>query len=258
MFNLNKNKKKKTRLGIDINEVLRNRWMQYDRYYVQEFGEEGVPQDKNPYVYDFFKEYKWQDTTEVNKVITEHTLDELEKMNLKPEFYQVDEVTGKAPVDDFAFRKEEINLTAKEMYDRFMYEDFNFEIFGNSTQMYRNMDVDFDMFYQAIKDNFDVIILSKECRASIPPTLYFLSNMMSRVKKYVFAETNEEVWDNVDVLITSDPELLTNVPLNKYVIKVDRPYNHDIPSQFTIIHLIELLKKNETGLILDKKLLELL
>jgi hypothetical protein len=47
---------KKKIIGIDINEVLRYRWIQFDRYYVEEFGEEGVPE--MAYVYDFWNTYK--------------------------------------------------------------------------------------------------------------------------------------------------------------------------------------------------------
>jgi hypothetical protein len=40
-------------------------------------------------------------------------------------------------------------------------------------------------------------------------------------KNYRFVETNEEILEGVDYLITTDPELL----VNKNVIKLLRPYN---------------------------------
>ena len=56
---------KKLKVGIDINEVFRAKWLQFDRFYTQEFGEEGIPEQ--PYVYDFFKNYKFEDTVEFIK-----------------------------------------------------------------------------------------------------------------------------------------------------------------------------------------------
>lgn len=40
---------KKLTIGIDIDEVLRAKWIQFDKHYIEEFGEEGTPKD-NPYV----------------------------------------------------------------------------------------------------------------------------------------------------------------------------------------------------------------
>ena len=54
---------KKIKVGIDVNEILRARWLKFDRSYVLEFGEDSVPEDI-PYVYDFFKGYPWEDTEE--------------------------------------------------------------------------------------------------------------------------------------------------------------------------------------------------
>ena len=53
---------RKIKVGISIDEILRAKWLQFDRYYVQEFGEDGVPD--NPYVYDFFNNYKFNDIVE--------------------------------------------------------------------------------------------------------------------------------------------------------------------------------------------------
>ena len=59
---------KKKVIGIDINEILRSRWIQFDKLYVEEFGEDGVP-EKEEYVYDFWKHYKWNDNEEEIKIL---------------------------------------------------------------------------------------------------------------------------------------------------------------------------------------------
>ena len=216
------NMNKKLTIGIDINEVLRARWLQFDRFYAQEFGEEGIPGDS--YVYDFFGKYKWEDCIEVSKELKEPE-DMPEDIN--PLEYQHDPELGEAPADAFLFKApKSTHLTAKEVYNRFMYEDFVFEIHGSVPMMYPNMDLDVNKFYQKYRDFADFVIISKENQFSIPSTLFFLSKIRSRFNNFKFVETNEDVWNSVDVLITTDPELLA-APVDKQVIKLKRPYNEE-------------------------------
>ena len=50
---------KKLKIGIDINEVLRAKWLQFDKFYAQEFQEDGGEEIKPNYCWDFFKDYEW-------------------------------------------------------------------------------------------------------------------------------------------------------------------------------------------------------
>jgi hypothetical protein len=216
------NRNKKLRVGIDINEVLRARWLQFDRFYVQEFGEDGIPEQ--PYAYDLFKNYPWKDVTEQIK-----DLKEPEDMpeNINPLDYQHDEKLGEAPADAFIFKSvEEKHYTAKEVYNRFMYEDYVFEIHASAPIMYKGMDLHLKNFYSKYKNTVDLIVVSKdENEFSIPSTLFFLSKMTSRFSNYLLGKNNDEIWDNIDVLITTDPDFLESIPLGKEVIKLKRPYN---------------------------------
>jgi hypothetical protein len=215
----------KKRVGIDINEVLRARWLQFDRYYAQEFGtdDEEVPAS---YTYDFFNTYHWEDTVETVKELREP--DDMPD-NINPVHYQTDK-DGEADADAFLFKKaEQIELSAREVYNRFMYEDFLFEIHGSTPIMYRNMDVDVNNFLLKYEKNADFTVLSVENKFSIPPTLFFLSKITSRFRNYVFVNNSLDMWKHVDVLITTDPEILKmGVPWGKKLIKLNRPYNEDI------------------------------
>jgi len=213
--------KKKIKIGIDVNEVLRARWLQFDRYYVEEYGGPETPDF--PYVYDFFKEYEWKDTTEVTKMLNEDLPDDINPID-----YQIDPKTGEAPVDYLAFSATSKSLTAKEVYNRFMYEDYNFEIHGSAPVMYKQMDLHVEKFFSMYKDTVDFVILSQENWFSIPPTLFFLSRIFSRFKEYRFVDDKQEMWDGIDVLITTDPEILdAGTPEGKELIKLQRPYNKD-------------------------------
>ena len=229
---------KKLRVGIDINEVLRAKWLQFDRYYVEEFGEEGVPTEQL-YVYDFVNSYKWKDTIEISK-----DLKEPEDMpeNINPIDYQHNEKLGEAPADAFLFKApEKIKLTAKEVYNRFMYQDFVYEIHGSAPIMYKNMDLHVKNFYEKYKDTVDFTLYSRENIFSIPSTLFFLSKITSRFSKYHFFEKNDEVWDNVDIFITTDPEFIISIPKNKKIIKLLRPYNE----KFNISCISPVLQLND-------------
>lgn len=214
----------KIRIGIDINETIRAKWLQFDKYYVEEFGESGVPTEQDPYVYDFFNTYKWCDTQEVIKELKEP--DDMPE-NINPLDYVVDKKTGESPADFALFKKPEINnLTAKEVYNKFMYEDFVFEIHATAPPIYRGADLDLNVFYRKYSDNAEFIIQSVENPFSIPSTLFFLSKITSRIQNYRFVEKAVDMWKDIDVLITTDPLILSiGVPWGKKLIKINRPYN---------------------------------
>ena len=215
----------KVRVGICIDEIIRAKWLQFDRFYVQEFGEEGVP--AQPYVYDFFNNYKFVDTEEEVKELREPE-DTPETIN--PIDYQIDEKTGEALADAFLFKKtEKIKISAKEVYNRFMYEDYLFEIHGAASMMYKNMDVHVNKFLDKYGNTANFTILSIENKFSIPPTLFFLSKTSCRFKNYRFVNKAIDMWKDIDVLITTDPELLKlGAPWGKKIIKLNRPYNEKI------------------------------
>jgi len=234
----------KLRIGIDINEVLRARWLQADRFYVQEFGEDKLSEEVK-YVYDIFQEYPWKDTVETIK-----ELKEPEDMpdDINPVHYQVNEKTGEADADSFLFKKEEkIEISAKEQYNRFMYEDYLFEIHGAAPKLYPQLDLDVNNFLQKYENTADFTIISIENRFSIPPTLFFLSKISSRVKNYKFVDNINEIWKEVDVLITTDPAILKlGQPWGKKIIKLKRPYNENInEGSVEVLQVVDLIENKE-------------
>lgn len=228
--------RKRIKIGIDVNEVLRARWLQFDRYYAQEFGTEGIP--AQPYVYDFFNNYKFEDTIEIEKELKEP--DEMPE-DINPIDYQLDG-KGEAPADAFLFKApKEVKLTAKEVYNRFMYQDFLYEISGAAPMMYRNMDLHVNNFLEKYQDFADFMVVSVENKFSIPSTLFFLSKIQARFRKYQFYNKSIDIWNDVDVLITTDPEILKGgAPFGKKIIKLKRPYNEKIK-----VGSIEVLQVND-------------
>jgi hypothetical protein len=157
--------------------------------------------------------------------------------------------------DDFLFYTEEKFVSAREKYNRFLYEDFCFEIFGNSPMMYTNLNLDIQKLVYENKD-IEFILFSDENQFSIAPTLFFLSKNNFKFKKISFIENYNEVWNEVDIYITSNPEILKNkAPFGKEIIKVKRPYNIDIPNNYLeILHVKDLLS-NEFKELANNKIL---
>jgi hypothetical protein len=51
------------------------------------------------------------------------------------------------------------------------------------------------------------------------------------------------MWNSIDILLTSNPNLLLNIPQDKIVIKYETPYNLDVNTQHSIKNLKELKNK---------------
>jgi len=238
-------------IGIDVNEVLRARWLQFDRFYVQEFGEEkldGEPQ----YVYDFWENYHWENSVEIVKELKEP--DEMPD-DINPVHYQVDE-KGEADADSFIFKKEEeIKLSAREVYNRFMYEDFLFELHGAAPKLYPQLDLDVNNFLQKYEKTVDFTVMSVENRFSIPPTLFFLSKIQARFRDYKFLDNAIDMWKHVDVLITTDPEIIKlGAPWGKKLIKLRRPYNEELKSgSLDALQIVDLIENKDFQKIIKYK-----
>jgi len=239
-------------VGIDINEVMRARWLQFDRFYAQEFGDKIGVDEPFSYVYDLFNTYRWEDVVEIQKELKEP--DEMPD-NISPVNYQVDE-NGEADADIFLFKKaKEIKLSAKEVYNRFMYEDYLFEIHGAAPKMYPQLDLDVNNFLQKYDDTVEFVVMSVENRFSIPPTLFFLSKISSRFRNYKFIDNPIDMWKHADVLITTDPEILKlGVPWGKKLIKLSRPYNESIKSgSIEVLQVADLIDNKDFEKIIKYK-----
>jgi hypothetical protein len=136
----------------------------------------------------------------------------------------------------------------KEEYYSFMYEEYCMELFGHSPSTEMTTFIDLNEMYKNLKKRFDFIIVSDEVGKSKPASLFFLSKFGCEVDKIIFYsnQTQNTMWDEFDVLLTSNPDLLLNHPPNKTVIKFNTDYNKDINKYYSIKKLreFELILKN--------------
>ena len=128
-----------------------------------------------------------------------------------------------------------------ELYN-FLYVDHTMEIFGHSPSMEMSTFVDFNEFYLDNRDNHDILIVSDEIGKSKPATLFFISKFGCQVEKIKFYSklTVDSLWDELDVLVTANPELIQNHPEGKKIIKFNKTYNSNIDCETSIINIKEL------------------
>ena len=128
-----------------------------------------------------------------------------------------------------------------ELYS-FMYEEYTMELFGHapSTEML-SFNILNDIYYN-LRDSYDLMIVSDEIGRSKPSSLFFLSKFGCLVEKVFFYSeiTKNNMLDEVDILLTANPDLLLNKPDNKIIIKFITDYNKNIKSEYEISSLSDL------------------
>ena len=205
------------RIAIDINGVLRDTIGKFKYVYEKHLIDSG-----NDYV------------------IPTYTLDmsgntELQEEQTPFEYKILSPVTSLNLQEHFAFQSEE------EFYS-FMYEEYCMEIFGHSPSVEMTTFNDLNEIYIDLRNQLDFIIISDEIGKSKPASLFFLSKFGCELEKVVFYSniTFNSIWNEFDVLLTANPNLLLNHPKDKTVIKFETEYNQDIKKYYSIKKLKEL------------------
>ena len=144
-------------------------------------------------------------------------------------------VTSLTLQDHFKFQNDE------ELYS-FLYEEFPMEIFGHSQSTEYSSFNELNDIYVNLRDNHDLIIISDEIGKSKPASLFFLSKFGCQLEKVKFYSnlTINSMWDEIDVLLTSNPALLLEHPDDKTIIKYQTDYNKQIDTKYSITELKEL------------------
>ena len=146
--------------------------------------------------------------------------------------------------DHFKFRDD-------DEFFSFLYEEFPMEIFGHAGSTETMTFHDFNEFYVEFRNNHDILIVSDEIGRSKPSSLFFLSKFGCLTEKVKFYSntTINSMWDEIDVLLTSNPDLLLDYPKTKIMIKFNTSYNQNIKVDHEISSIKEL--KDKINLIYD-------
>lgn len=141
--------------------------------------------------------------------------------------------------------------TDKE-YHQFLYEDYVFEIFGEAEVTEKMVDKKLNLWHIDLNNNeelteqIDLMLVNPfEFNSSIGFTHFFLSKIATRIRETFFPTNSVEIYDKCDVLITADPKLLKNKPINKIVVKIETDYNKEEESDFTYKTLTDFLEDKD-------------
>ena len=175
-----------------------------------------------------------------------------EKFNidLAPELEEGEEPVFKyeviEPIDSLDLLNH-FTFPSKDEFYSFMYEEHPMEIFGHSPSVEMSTMNDLNGFYYEMRDNHDISIVSDEIGKSKPASLFFLSKFGCLIEKVKFysESTIDSMWNEIDVLLTANPNLLLNCPKDKKVIKFETEYNKQVDSDLSITTLKELKNKLE-------------
>lgn len=148
--------------------------------------------------------------------------------------------------------QEIFNFDTMRQTNKFMYDDYAFEIFAEADVVEKGIDTKLNLWQISNNENDElnepielIIGNTKEYNASIGFTYFFISKIATRAREVFLPKESEKLWDVCDVLVTADKSLLKTKPDNKISIKIDREYNKDIDSDYTYDNLSSFLDDEE-------------
>ena len=124
----------------------------------------------------------------------------------------------------------------------FLYNDATMEIFGQAKEIENNVISHLVELYKGAPNNYVLRVVSDELGKSKPSTLWFLAKYGVVCDEIIFytKTTVKEMWENTDVFITADIDIIENKPEDKKLIIVDRVYNKNMVSDLRIKSIKEI------------------
>ena len=143
-------------------------------------------------------------------------------------------VTSIDLINHFKFKNEE------DLFS-FLYVDFPMNIFGHAGSSENSSFHVLNEIYLDLRDSHDLNIISDEIGKSKPATLFFLSKYGCQIETVKFYSTITEdwVWSNSDIIVTSNPKLLEKKVDGKILVKYETSYNTESYSDYSIKSLEE-------------------
>jgi len=137
-------------------------------------------------------------------------------------------------IEHFVFPKIE------DLYD-FFYVDFPMNIFGHAASISGNTFNIVNEIYEDLRDDHEISIISDEIQKSKPATLFFLSKYGCLVENINFYSkiTMDKVISDYDIIVTANPDILSDDSFKLLKVKFNTPYNQNIKSDYTITNLEE-------------------
>ena len=206
------------RIGIEVNGVLRDTFGKFRQIYEKHMIENYESENTNQtFTMDI------SGNTSLDGVENEFTYEIIE------------------PIDTFELKNHFKFKSDEELYD-FMFNDFPMQIFGHAGSTETFTFNDLNNFYTKNRDEYEIFIVSDEIGKSKPSTLFFLSKFGCLIEniKFYSNSTLDNMWDTIDILLTSNPNLITTHPDNKVLVQYVTEYNKNIDNKYKIDKLGDL------------------
>jgi len=215
------------KVGISINGVLRNFFGRIEnihtKYFNPEDGQEVQVKD-----YDLEK-WLWFPKEEIVR----------KEMEFNPNF-NMKEFLADENSDNHLVEVVDDEITVEDfVYDKCCLEIFGYadEIVDGAVQSVNDLELHLKMTGKEHK----MIITSREAGRSVPSTLFFLSKTGCMIQDIKFTMGTTDCWEFVDIMVTDHPEILNSKPEGKKVIKIEKPFNQEIPADYTVKSVRELI-----------------
>lgn len=143
--------------------------------------------------------------------------------------------------------KKKLGFKNTKQYLTFLYEEAPMETFGHAKESENNSFIHLNNFLMENK-HLNVTLITDEVGRGIPATLWFLAKYGSQVKniRFLTKEDKPNVWNDFEVIITNDSDIVKSKPKNKVLITLDSKGN----SKFKIkkikeVFELSIFKSNE-------------
>ena len=210
------------KIGVSINGVLRDFFGQIEKTHTKYFN----PEDGEEIIVRDYNLEEWVKFPEEEVVRQE--------IEFNPNFDEKEFIKS-----DATFELQEVKDEGITVED-FVYDKCCLEIFGYA-------DETVDGAVQSINDvalfntgKHEFIITSREAGRSVSATLFFLSKTGCMIPNIKFTIGTVDCWNDVDCMITDHPEILMSKPEGKKTIKIEKPFNQHIPSDYSVRTVKEL------------------
>ena len=126
-----------------------------------------------------------------------------------------------------------MKFESKRQKNDFIYIDYPYEIFGCAGTVEKKLAVKITNWLTDIsnieEEDIRIVFYSlNEEALSIQSTFFFLSKIGTRVRKIFFPKNVSEIWDECDVVITANPEVLKEeVPGFGKIVLINREFNSE-------------------------------
>lgn len=191
-------------IGISIDGVLRDKFSQFDKMYRKKY----IKNDSLVKMDEFFRYLPDEDN--------EGEITRLQNL--------VDEKI-KYPIDTFDLINH-YSFESKDDFKIFLNQDYVFEIYGSAPPVPKAMDKA-NKFQKIgeLNSEYEIILFSHENDQAIQATYHFLAKSACRIKKIIFENDLNRIWDYCDIIVTDNPELIESKPTQKTIIKIKTDYN---------------------------------